>query len=64
LCNVTLPWALRLAEQGVETAARESPALAAAANIHRGQVTNRAVAETFRLPFADPFQTSPARKGK
>lgn len=55
LCNVTLPWALRIASDGIETAAMQSLPIAAAVNIHRGQVTNRAVAETFDRPFVDVF---------
>lgn len=49
LCNVTLPWVLRIAEQGIEAAARTSAAVASAVNIFEGEVTNRAVAETFGL---------------
>jgi alanine dehydrogenase len=51
LCNVTLPWVLQLATLGVEQATKRSPSLATAANIHRGRVTNQAVAETFGLKF-------------
>jgi alanine dehydrogenase len=51
LCNVTLPWALRIAEQGIESAAKHSRPLAAAVNVHHGQVTNQAVAETFGLAW-------------
>lgn len=51
LCNVTLPWVLAIAKLGVEAAIRQSPPLASAANIHRGKVTNQAVAETFGLKF-------------
>jgi alanine dehydrogenase len=51
LCNVTLPWVLLLAKLGVEPALKQSAALASAANIHRGRVTNQAVAETFGLKF-------------
>jgi alanine dehydrogenase len=51
LCNVTLPWALELAARGLERAARELPPVAAAVNIWRGQITNRAVAEAFGLPY-------------
>jgi alanine dehydrogenase len=49
LCNVTLPWALKIANLGVEQAARQSCPIASAVNIYRGQVANRAVAETFGL---------------
>lgn len=60
LCNVTLPWVLRLADAGVGTegvrqAAAASPPLADAVNLMEGQVTNRPVAETFDLPFNNPF---------
>jgi alanine dehydrogenase len=55
LCNVTLPWALRIAATGIEAAARQSRPIAAAVNVHQGQVTNQAVAETFGMPLADPF---------
>ncbi len=50
LCNVTLPWVLRLAGRGLENAIREYPPLAAAVNIYQGHVTNAAVAQTFDLP--------------
>jgi alanine dehydrogenase len=52
LCNVTLPWVLQLAQRGIDDACRELPMLATAVNIRRGQVTYKAVAETFGLPFA------------
>lgn len=51
LCNVTLPWVLRLAERGIEAACQESAALASAVNIDHGRVTNEAVARTFGLPY-------------
>ncbi len=51
LCNVTLPWVLVLANLGVQAATMQCPEIAAAVNVHRGQVTYRAVAETFGLPF-------------
>jgi len=52
LCNVTLPWALRIAQQGVVAAARAHLPIARAVNLHQGQVTNRAVAETFDMPLS------------
>jgi alanine dehydrogenase len=55
LCNVTLPWALRIAADGIESAARKWPPIAAAVNVHRGEITNRAVADTFAMPYSDPF---------
>jgi alanine dehydrogenase len=49
LTNVTLPYALQLANKGPERAVRENPALLAGVNIKSGKVTNAAVAETFGL---------------
>ncbi len=49
LCNVTLPYAMQLANKGCEKAVKENPALAFGVNIRRGQVTNAPVAETFGL---------------
>lgn len=51
LTNVTLPYALQLANHGPLRAVRENPALLAGVNIHAGQVTNAAVAETFGLEY-------------
>ena len=50
LCNVTLPWVMRIAGHGIDAAVKESASIASAVNIHRGDITNRAVAETFGLP--------------
>lgn len=49
LCNVTLPWALKIANDGIVAAAEKSAELATAVNIHQGKITNEAVAETFGL---------------
>ncbi len=54
LCNVTLPWVLRIAQHGLAQAARRFAPVATAVNIHAGRVTNQAVAETFDLPY-HPF---------
>lgn len=51
LCNVTLPWVIRLANSGVERSLRECPAIRSSANIVRHQVTNQPVAATFDLDF-------------
>lgn len=51
LCNVTLPWALRLANLGVEQAAEKYHAISTAVNVHCGKITNQAVAETFGLDY-------------
>lgn len=53
LCNVTLPWVVRLAEMGVGDATKALRPLQTAANIMQGRVTNKAVANTFDMPFSD-----------
>src|SRR5437016_2206984 len=52
LTNVTLPYVLQLAKKGIDRAIAESPALQQGVNIHRGRVTNHAVAATFGLECA------------
>lgn len=52
LCNVTFPYVLRIAENGLAAAAQQDSGLTAAINMHAGRVTNRAVAETFSLPYS------------
>ena len=49
LCNVTLPWASRIADMGIENAMRVSKPIRSAVNVHQGKVTNEAVAETFGM---------------
>ena len=51
LCNATFPWALKLANEGIEKATQNSPELATAMNIDRGAIVHPAVAETFELPL-------------
>ena len=55
LCNVTLPWALQIANRGIERAARDLKSVARAINIIGGEVTNEAVAKTFGLPYRPRF---------
>jgi alanine dehydrogenase len=57
LCNVTLPWVLRIADAGLLDAVGSSAPLARAINIYQGEVTNRAVAETFDMPYNNRFET-------
>ena len=47
LTNVTLPYALQLANKGPDKAFKDNPGLAAGVNVKHGKVTNAAVAETF-----------------
>jgi alanine dehydrogenase len=49
LTNVTLPYAMQLANKGVDKACKENPGLAAGVNVKVGKVTNAAVAATFGL---------------
>jgi len=54
LTNVTMPYVLQLASKGFDRAIRENRGLAEGVNIRRGQVTNSAVAETFKVPCVAP----------
>ncbi len=58
LCNVTLPWAIEIAEDGIEAAAQRSASIQSAINVHRKTITNQAVADTFDLPVSSPFASS------
>ena len=51
LTNVTLPYAVALADKGWKQALREDHALALGLNTHAGSLTYGAVAEAFDLPF-------------
>jgi alanine dehydrogenase len=52
LTNVTFSYALAIADNGVETAARESAPLRRAINVYDGVITHRGVAEAFGLPYS------------
>ena len=51
LTNVTLPYAIALANKGWKQALREDPALALGLNVHDGKVTYAAVSESFGMPL-------------
>jgi alanine dehydrogenase len=51
LTNVTIPYAVEIANEGLERAIRHDPALALGVNVYAGEVTNRGVAEAHALPF-------------
>ncbi len=53
LTNVTLGYALRIANQGWEAAFKADPALAKGANVVNGKVVYKAVAEAFDLPYVE-----------
>lgn len=55
LTNITLPFILKLAEFGLKGAAKEDPALKLGINIHKGKVTNQAVANCFEHEYT-PFE--------
>ena len=49
LTNVTLPYAMAIASEGLEEAVRSDAALAAGVNVYLGEVTNPAVAEAHAI---------------
>jgi alanine dehydrogenase len=51
LSNATLPYVLKLANQGFEKAIKTDSSLARGVNIHQGKITYQAVAEAFGLPY-------------
>ena len=55
LCNVTLPWAMQIANLGAVRAAALSPPIARAVNIIDNEITNQAVADTFGMPYKARF---------
>ncbi len=52
LCNVTLPWILRIAEAGLDAALDKYQPLRSALNVDSGKVVNKAVANTFGYEYA------------
>jgi len=56
LCNVTLPWTMQIAARGILGAAKALPPVARSLNVCEGEITNRAVAETFGLPYQSKFE--------
>ena len=57
LNNATLQLGLALAGKGIR-ALIEDPHLRAGLNVHHGQITNRAVADSQNLPAAGPRESS------
>ncbi|UCF58051.1 MAG: alanine dehydrogenase [Deltaproteobacteria bacterium] len=51
LSNATLPYLMKLADQGILDAVRKDHALAKGVNIYLGKITYKAVAETFGLEY-------------
>jgi alanine dehydrogenase len=56
LTNVTLPYALEIANRGLEDGVRANQALAHGVNVYAGDVTNNGVAEAHAIAFA-PLST-------
>ena len=52
LTNVTLPYALAIANKGIEQAVRDDPAIALGVNTWDGAVTNEGVAAATGMAFA------------
>ena len=53
LCNVTFPYAMQIAQRGLAGACVKDPGITHAVNVVDGKVTNRAVSETFQLPWEE-----------
>jgi len=51
LNNATLPFALRIAKMGAESAMKADPYLAEGLNVSKGKIRHQAVAEALDLPF-------------
>ena len=61
LCNVTFPYVMQIAHNGLHAAAALDPGLANAVNMYDGKLTNRAVAETFGIPY-EPYDPADAAR--
>ncbi|GAB6164569.1 alanine dehydrogenase [Thermostilla marina] len=55
LCHSTQPWARRIADLGILEAAKRYRPIARAVNIYEGELTNRAVADSFQIPYNPAF---------
>jgi alanine dehydrogenase len=54
LTNVTLPYAIQLANKGWKKACKEDSALALGLNTHAGKITCKGVSEAFGYEFVPP----------
>ena len=59
LTNVTLPYALAVADQGLEDAVRADPVLAGGVNAYGGSLTNQAVAEAHQMEWTPAASVIP-----
>lgn len=55
LTNVTIPYALQIANKGLERACLEDESLRLGLNTYKGEVTYRAIAEAQDLQYVDPL---------
>lgn len=55
LCNVTFPYVLQIAQFGLHAVSARDSGFANAVNMIDGRLTNKAVAETFAIPFS-PYE--------
>ena len=51
-----MPYALRLADRGYSAAITQFPGIAAGANIIKGTITHRGVAEAFGKPYEPVYE--------
>lgn len=51
LTNATMPYAIALADKGWQQACREDPALALGLNIVNGEITYKAIADVWQMPY-------------
>jgi alanine dehydrogenase len=63
LTNVTLPFAIAIAEAGLEDSLRADPALAAGLNTYGGELTNEAVAEAHGMDWVPVSAAIPGAPG-
>jgi alanine dehydrogenase len=59
LTNVTLPYALAVADRGLEDAVRADPVLAGGVNAYGGSLTNQAVAEAHQMEWTPAASAIP-----
>jgi alanine dehydrogenase len=62
LCNVTFPYVMQIAQRGLHAAAALDPGLANAVNMYNGKLTNKAVADTFGIPYVPYSPATAAQK--
>jgi alanine dehydrogenase len=64
LTNATLPYAVQIADKGIERAARDNPEIAKGINIMAGKVTYPGVAEAFGLKYTPLEKVMVAKRRK